>query len=222
MRRDLVSGLVMMVLGFVLPTTAHAIPNPQVSGAADGLLPLANAMPDSHAEIPAPPGFISFCVRFADQCATPKNEPAIAPLTPAMWNDLQEINESVNRAITPMDDLHHYGVAEYWTIPSDGRGDCEDYALMKRRALIARGFPARALRLAIVKTWDDQRHAVLTVATDHGDYVLDNLVQNVRSWDNVDYQWLARQDPNDGWGWVSLSPGSPQPLLSASNGGQHG
>ena len=51
-----------------------------------------------------------------------------------------------------MDDQRHYGRAEYWNIPTDGYGDCEDYALTKRRDLIAAGFPAQALRIAVVLT----------------------------------------------------------------------
>jgi predicted transglutaminase-like cysteine proteinase len=136
-------------------------------------------------------------------------------LAPAQWLALQEINEAVNRAIKPMDDLKHYGRVEYWNIPTDGFGDCEDYALTKRRDLMAAGFPASALRIAVVITWRNERHAVLTVATDRGDYVLDNLTRTIRSWDDTDYQWIERQDPNNAWGWVSLDK-SKNPALIAS------
>jgi predicted transglutaminase-like cysteine proteinase len=138
-------------------------------------------------------------------------------LTQAVWDELQQVNDEINHAITPEDDLLHYGRAEYWTIPTDGRGDCEDYALTKRAGLIAAGVSPRALRMAVVKTWRGEGHAVLTVATDHGDYVLDNLVQNVWSWDNTGYQWIARQDPGNVWAWVSLSPAASQPMLVAAS-----
>src|SRR5581483_5642251 len=115
---------------------------------ADGLVPLALKMPDSHIATEPPPGFTSFCIRFVDQCAS--DGPERMALTPAGWVQLQEINEEVNRELTPEDDMIHYGVAEVWTIPTDGRGDCEDYALLKRKKLIAAGFPIRALRLAVV------------------------------------------------------------------------
>jgi predicted transglutaminase-like cysteine proteinase len=210
-------GLAVAILGLLLPAMAQA------SQASGNLVPLGNPMPAAQAAAPVPPGFVSFCMRFAGQCITDKSQAATVTLTPSVWNELEQVNDDVNRAITPQDDQAHYGRAEYWTIPTDGRGDCEDYALTKRAKLIAAGVPARALRMAVVKTWRGEGHAVLTVATDHGDYVLDNMVQNVRSWDNTGYQWVERQDPNNVWAWVSLTPGASPPLLMAASGvSQHG
>lgn len=207
MRNYMAIGLVGVMLG-LCPVAAQA---------ADDLVPLASAMPAGRGAAPMPAGFLSFCLRFADQCATDKSKPNIVALTPDGWDKIQEVNEAVNRAIVPEDDLAHYGRAEYWTIPTDGRGDCEDYALTKRAALIAEGFPARALRMAVVKTSQGERHAVLTVATDHGAYVLDNLSRRVLSWDDTDYQWIERQDPNNEMAWVWLTA----PVLAAASG-QHG
>jgi predicted transglutaminase-like cysteine proteinase len=183
--------------------------------AAGAPLPHARSMPDSQVEAPAPAGFVSFCLRFPDQCMTPKNAPATVALSPAQWLQLQEVNQVVNLAIKPMDDQRHYGRAEYWNIPTDGFGDCEDYALTKRRDLIADGLPAPALRIAVVLTQRNESHAILTVATDHGDYVLDNLSNAIQSWDQTGYQWIERQDPAKAWGWVSLDP-SRNPALVAS------
>ena len=171
---------------------------------AGGLLPLARIMPRTHISVAAPQGFISFCIRFVDQCAS--DGPARLALAPNQWTELQKVNDEVNQELTPEDDMSHYGFAEFWTIPTDGRGDCEDYALLKRKKLIAAGFPIRALRMAVAKTAQGERHAVLTVATDHGGYVLDNLAEQVRSWDNTGYQWIERQDPDTAWGWESLAP----------------
>ena len=67
----------------------------------------------------------------------------------------------------------------------------------------------------MVITWRKERHAVLTVATDRGDYVLDNLTSAIRNWDDTDYHWIERQDPNKAWGWVSLDK-SQNPALIAS------
>jgi len=185
------------------------------SAMAGGPLPNAKTMPDSQIAAPAPAGFVSFCTRFPDQCMASKDAPSVVKLSPAQWLELQEVNQAVNLAIKPMDDERHYGRAEYWNIPTDGYGDCEDYALTKRRDLIAAGFPAKALRIAVVLTWRNESHAILTVVTDHGDYVLDNLTSSIRSWDDADYQWIERQDPNKAWGWVSLDP-SGNPALVAS------
>ena len=47
--------------------------------------------------------------------------------------------------------MKHYGIADYWTLPTDGKGDCEDYALLKRHELIRLGWPSSALLMTIVK-----------------------------------------------------------------------
>jgi predicted transglutaminase-like cysteine proteinase len=176
-------------------------------------------MPDSQIAAPAPAGFISFCTRFPDQCAFSKDTPSVVQLSPAQWLQLQETNEAVNRAIQPMDDLRHYGRVEYWNIPTDGFGDCEDYALTKRRDLIAAGLPAQALRIAVVLTGRNESHAILTVATDHGDYVLDNLTNAIQNWDRTDYRWIERQDPNKAWGWVSLDSSHDPAVVAATAAG---
>jgi predicted transglutaminase-like cysteine proteinase len=145
-------------------------------------------------------------MRYADQCkSTPGGKDTIA-LDQPMWLLLNAVNTTVNGAIWPEDDLKHYGRTEYWTIPTDGYGDCEDYALMKRRNLLQAGLPAQALRLAVVDSPASGRHAVLTVATDKGDYVLDNLSGEIRSWRATDYAWIERQDATNPMTWVSLSP----------------
>jgi predicted transglutaminase-like cysteine proteinase len=136
-------------------------------------LPDGKAMPDSAIAAPQPPGFVSFCMRFAAQCVTDMREPKTLSLTAPLWNELEKINAVVNRAIRPKSDLAHYGRQEYWTIPDGGWGDCEDYALAKRKQLMDLGMPPRALRIAVVRTGMGMDHAVLTVTTDHGDYVLD-------------------------------------------------
>ncbi len=120
-----------------------------------------------------------------------------------------------------MDDKRHYARAEYWNIPTDGLGDCEDYALTKRQALMAAGFAEPALRIALVMTARGERHAVLTIATDRGDYVLDNLTGAILNWDKTDYEWLARQDPNQAWGWVALDGAAGAPSSPCADGATH-
>ncbi len=119
--------------------------------------------------------------------------------------DAFDHQHGVNREIAPEDDMEHYGRAEYWTIPTDGLGVCHDYAVAKRQALIAAGIPELALRVAVVLTPQGERHAVLTIATDKGDYVLDNLHENIRPWSETGYTWLERQAPNSAWTWVAFN-----------------
>ena len=174
----------------------------------------ATSMPNGQAALP-PPGYISFCLRFADQCTS--NTAPVEPVAAAqVWPLLNQVNMAVNAAIKPEDDLTHYGRPEYWTIPSDGYGDCEDYALTKRQQLAKAGIPLGDLNIAIVKLWDGERHAVLTVSTELGDYVLDNLNDEVRPWNKDDYVWIERMSPASRSQWASL--GADAPLLNiASN-----
>jgi predicted transglutaminase-like cysteine proteinase len=102
-----------------------------------------------------------------------------------------------------------------WTIPTDGYGGCEDYALTKRKDLIADGFPEPTLRIAVVVTPREARHAVLTVATDKGDFVLDNLRDDVVAWNATGHTWIERQDPSRPLAWVSLE--QPARMIAANS-----
>jgi predicted transglutaminase-like cysteine proteinase len=175
-------------------------------------LPL-RAQPPAAADnlVPPPPGFMSFCVRFPDQCKASSDEPTAVRLTDDRWRALQQVNARVNQSIWPEDDETHYGRPEYWNIPTDDYGDCEDYALTKRKELIGRGFPEPALRMAIVNTPSNSRHAVLVVATNKGDYVLDNLTDDIVDSHQTPYTWLEEQSANNPRQWVSLQrPGWDQ------------
>ena len=123
----------------------------------------------------------------------------------------------MNGSIWPEDDKEHYGRAEYRTITDDGYGDRDDYALTKRNELMEEGFPEPALRVPVVVEPDKQRHAVLTVVTDKGDFVLDNLRREVVDERKPDYTWIERQDPERPLGWVKMSarPAGNVPSSSA-------
>jgi predicted transglutaminase-like cysteine proteinase len=168
-----------------------------------GLAP-ATPMPIGGGEAVIPPGYVGFCSRMPEQCKIPADAAPSIALTPEIAQTLQAINRDVNNSIWPEDDLRHYGRAEYWTIPTDGYGDCEDYALTKRQKLVEAGLSPASLRLAVVITAAQERHAVLTVVTDKGDYVLDNLRDVVTSWDAIKYFWIERQTASDPLTWISL------------------
>jgi predicted transglutaminase-like cysteine proteinase len=178
-------------------------------------LPIGAPLPPSADAAIVPPGFIGFCVRFTDQCMPHPGEASRLALTAQNWTLIRKINAEVNAAIRPMDDEAHYGRAEYWTIPTDGYGDCEDYALTKRKLLTEAGLPAPALRIAVVETPRETRHAVLTVVTDRGDFVLDNIYPDVVSWNIAGYRWVSRQDAAAPYHWVGVDT-APQRI--AANG----
>jgi predicted transglutaminase-like cysteine proteinase len=150
-----------------------------------------------------PSGYVAFCERLADQCKAAPGASEV-PLDDETWQMLNDTNLAINKSIIAMDDKTHYGVDEYWTIPSDGYGDCDDYVMTKRQALMKQGVPEAALRIATVFTEHFVRHAVLTVVTDKGNYVLDNLRDEILTWDKTGYTFIERQDPASVTGWVSL------------------
>ena len=113
----------------------------------------------------------------------------------------------------PVSDLDNYGSEEGWAYP-EGSGDCEDYALEKRKRLSGAGLPPGNLLLTVVRKPDGEGHAVLTVRTDNGDFVLDNLDDRVRLWRSTDYKYLKRQDTKHAGRWVTIRVGQ-EPLVGA-------
>ncbi len=120
---------------------------------------------------------------------------------------LNDINRRVNREVQKADDFDLYGMIEYWSLPRviNGKmyGDCEDYALEKRRRLIEAGVPAAALSMAVAVTARGESHAVLVVAMEQGDWVLDNLTPWATPWSELNYRWVERQAPGSA-AWVTI------------------
>jgi predicted transglutaminase-like cysteine proteinase len=118
------------------------------------------------------------------------------------------VNNRVNSAIRYVSDVQQYGVDDYWTMPlasgGSAAGDCKDYVLEKRRALIAAGVPAQDLSIAIVKTGWGESHAVLLVATNKGELVLDSLRGEILPWRQAPYTWVERQAPGSSLSWVKI------------------
>ena len=163
----------------------------------------------------APYGFVAFCGRMPGECIASSHDEARAEATPERLSELDIVNRKVNHEIEPATDMEVYGVVEYWTIPTT-RGDCEDYALLKRHILIARGWPSGTLLMTVVRDEKNEGHAVLTVRTTQGDYILDNKVDVVRLWNQTPYHYVMRQSYLDPKVWVSLDPNdAPTPPASA-------
>jgi predicted transglutaminase-like cysteine proteinase len=119
---------------------------------------------------------------------------------------IEKINTSVNERIHAMTDREVYGREEAWAYPNDV-GDCEDYALEKRRQLAAKGFSLADLLITVVRKPDGEGHAVLTVRTAQGDFVLDNLSSEVKPWYQTSYTFLKRQASFHTGRWVSIENG---------------
>lgn len=127
-------------------------------------------------------------------------------LSDADWKAVSAINRQVNREIRSGSDARVHGVDDYWSIPTGdrARGDCEDYVLAKRRALIRAGYPVQSLSIAVVDTRWGETHAVLLISTDRGEFVLDNLTSRISRWDEVSYRWRERQVPGKTFEWVRM------------------
>ncbi len=153
-----------------------------------------------------PIGHYEFCQLNKSECSIRTREAGPAKLTEHGWGLLRDINASVNAAIAPMTDKDIYGREEVWASPVDA-GDCEDFVLLKRRQLMDAGFVAADLLITVVRKPDGEGHAVLTVRTTEGDYVMDNLEDEVRPWFDTSYTFLKRQASFDTGRWVTIENG---------------
>lgn len=151
-----------------------------------------------------PIGWIDFCNRYPRDCATEPLPARNATLTPEAWRTLVQINARVNASIEPVTDFDHWKVAERWDYAEDGKGDCEDYVLVKRRELMRAGFPRQSLLITIVRDEKNEGHAVLTVKTDRGDFVLDNQEEKILPWTATGYRFVKRQSQEDPNNWVNI------------------
>lgn len=150
-----------------------------------------------------PIGHYEFCQGHAAECQVRSSAVVRVRLTPELWNELVSVNASVNLSVTPATDDEIYGRPEVWAYP-DFAGDCEDLALQKRRDLIERGWPVGALLMTVVRQRNGEGHAVLTVSTDRGDLVLDNLQPRVLVWNETDYQFVKRQSEVNSGQWLAI------------------
>ena len=159
-------------------------------------------------------GWIKFCEQFPVECAVDLAEPAVVQLDTATWNTIVAVNRRVNAKIKPITDKDHWNLVDRWEFPDDGMGDCEDYQLLKRRLLVERGLPRRAMRMTVVIDELGEGHAVLMIRTDRGDYILDNKTSAVLPWHQTGYVYVKRES-QDAISWVSLS-GQSSPTTTAN------
>ena len=115
------------------------------------------------------------------------------------------------RTHLPVSDLNHWAVVDQWDYPTDGKGDCEDFALLKRKLLIEEGFPRQALLMTVVKDNHNEGHALLTIKTSAGDFILDNLRPEMKPWERTGYRFVKRQSQIDQNVWVQIGDPTPAP-----------
>ncbi len=107
---------------------------------------------------------------------------------------LKRINDFVNRSIAFDNDIAIWQQDDYWATPLEtigqGRGDCEDFSIIKYVSLRLAGVPSKKLRLVYAKARlttpsepVQQAHMVLAyyATPDSEPLVLDNLDGAIRS-----------------------------------------
>ncbi len=162
-----------------------------------------------------PYGWVDFCNRYSTECDVQALDAVDIDLTSAALSDIERVNRKVNMAVQPVTDMDHWGVVDRWDYPTDGKGDCEDYALLKRKILMHDGYPRQALLITVVKDHEGAGHAILTIKTNQGEFVLDNLDDKVLPWADTGYRFIKRQSQEDPNLWQSIGAPAPAPQFTA-------
>jgi predicted transglutaminase-like cysteine proteinase len=194
---------------FAMATAAHAVESNAHAPATE------RAFAPVYGKTLPPIGFVEFCARDKQRCGSDNSHLRRIALTESHWNLLQQINARVNSSIAPVSDMDLYAVPERWDYPVDA-GDCEDYVLLKKRELENLGFPSHALLITVVLDEAGEGHAVLTVSTSQGDFVLDNRRDAVIRWAETRYRFLKRQSQDDPRLWVALSEAGKTSVVEAA------
>lgn len=174
------------------------------------IAPQSTAMAVASVTMP-PSGYLDYCMRSPAECPS-QERTAVQPepLTAARWADLDRVNTLVNASVRYVTDASLYNRSEYWTYPN-GRGDCEDFVLAKRKLLLDSGWRAETLLIGVALDLEGLRHAVLIASTDKGDFVLDNQLERVVAWSETGYAWEKRQTAANPNIWVALTGGAADP-----------
>lgn len=183
-------GACVMSLSFMLVGQSFA--------AQDFLNPIEQTNP--------PIGHYEFCKINPNECQLTGRDNGPMHLSRNAWSKMISVNTAVNNKIQPLTDMQIHGVEERWSYPTQV-GDCEDYVLLKRLQLIKAGFSPADLLITVVLQPDGAGHAILTVRTDFGDFVLDNMRDEVKLWHETGYRFIKRQSSEHAGAWMRLGGG---------------
>lgn len=169
-----------------------------------------HAYADTTGTTSVPIGWHLFCKEHVAECHAASGGAQAVTLTEQTWKTMLNIDRLVNENIAGISDEDHYhisakGIANWWTYPDDGKGNCNDYAILKKRLLIEAGWPSSSLFLTVVLDHHNEGHLVLMARTDRGDLILDNLEDKVLLWYQTGYTFLKRQSGENPDTWLSFS-----------------
>ncbi|MTH98439.1 transglutaminase-like cysteine peptidase [Roseibium sp. RKSG952] len=180
-------GLVALVCGSVVAGT-------NANAAETAFIP-------SVAASPPPAGAQQLCRQYTWACA---KKAAISLPSHQELRLVKQINRQVNASTRSVSDQSQYKTRERWALPTSLGGDCEDFALLKKRDLIRAGIDPSKLLIATVLDTRRNAHAVLVYRSGQGDLVLDNLTNKIKPWSATQYLFLRMQDPKQPRRWVGV------------------
>lgn len=111
------------------------------------------------------------------------------PLTEKLQETLERVNRQVNASIKPVRDER-----DMWQV-GVSQGDCEEYVLAKRRALIRAGVPASSLSI-VYALRNGGGHAILAVHTNRGYLALDNMSKTIKPLRSTGYRIVSMSGPD--------------------------
>lgn len=190
-----------------------AVAGAESARAQQAAFPVASLPIAASGEARAPYAWSDLCKRSPAECRVDTAEPERVEMTPKLWKTILTLNTRINREIEAETDQEHWGVVDHWDLPHDGKGDCEDYALLKRKRLAELGIPRRAMRMTVVIDEENAGHAVLMIRTDRGDFILDNKRNAVLPWGQTGYLFVKRESEFR-TGWTSLG-GAQTPTVAS-------
>ncbi len=148
--------------------------------------------------MPAPLAYAYFCQANPGHCEM--SGAGLLVWSPALAEQLLRVNQEVNDEIRHESDLEWTGEEDRWSYPIKGAGDCEDFALEKRRRLVNAGLPRGAMTMAVAHhRTDGFSHAVVLVETTRGSFVLDELTATIPCWTDVPFHFEARERSDGRW-----------------------
>lgn len=155
--------------------------------------------------VSAPSGARELCQQYIWACD--RSSRTTIPNASVELKIADRVNRAVNRSVREISDRRQYGRPEVWSLPTGRGGDCEDFALLKKRELIRLGLAPSKLAIATALDRRRNSHAVLIIRTDQGDYVLDNLTDRMKPWHATGYSFLRMQDITTPSGWIMVERG---------------
>ncbi|MBE0414820.1 transglutaminase-like cysteine peptidase [Yoonia sp.] len=158
----------------------------------------------SRMTVAAPAGATDLCTTYRWACA---RADVAVQISAEQLAFAAVLNRQINRDVRSISDQTQYRRPEHWALPTSRGGDCEDFALLKKKKLIEAGVNPQNLLVATVLDRDRNAHAVLVIRTPQGDYVLDNLHNRILHWQSTGYTFLRMQNPDNPVEWTAVLAG---------------